>query len=116
MANVALRTSGRAASVLAVAGLVLGFTLMAGAEDPKPGTKPKVAVVKPGDKKDDPKTTTPTKTDTPTPAPVAKGPDGLEEPTRLINDYLSKAWKENSLTPAERCTDEEFLRRVSLDL
>jgi hypothetical protein len=114
MDNVALRRSGRVASLLAVAGLVLGFTLIATAEDPKPGTKPKVAVVKPGEKKDDPKTTTP-KTETP-PSPVVRGPDGLEEPTRLINEYLSKAWKENNLTPAERCSDEEYLRRVTLDL
>jgi hypothetical protein len=112
-------------SFLVVAGLILGLAVMAEAQDtPKPK---KVAVVKPEDNKNDPKTdpkkTTDTKSenkpiDTPTSAnaPGSSGFATFEEPTRLINDYLSKAWKENSLTPAPRCDDYEFIRRASLDI
>src|SRR5262249_19232582 len=53
---------------------------------------------------------------TPTKPGEAPGFAALEEPTRLINEYLSKAWKENSITPSERCSDHEFIRRASLDI
>jgi len=35
---------------------------------------------------------------------------------QFINDYLAGQWKAQKLTPAERCSDEEFIRRASLDL
>lgn len=34
----------------------------------------------------------------------------------LINEHLSKAWKDNNLTPAKHATDNEFIRRVFLDI
>ncbi|MCB9892908.1 MAG: DUF1553 domain-containing protein [Planctomycetes bacterium] len=35
--------------------------------------------------------------------------------TGVINDEISKVWKRDKIRPADRCTDEEFLRRVYLD-
>jgi len=124
MSNVALRT-GRRFCWLVIAGLVLGLALSAEAQNPTDPPKPKVAVVKPGEKKTDPKPESPNTPTTPKPAPSTGTPTKagesagfatLEEPTRLINDYLSKAWKENNIQPAERCTDHEFVRRASLDI
>ncbi len=34
----------------------------------------------------------------------------------FLNEQIEKGWKDNKLTPAERCTDYEFIRRASLDL
>lgn len=131
MAKVAWLNGAKAASMLAVAGLLLGFALTAPAQtDP---TKPKVAAVKPGDpakkpedKPADPKKTeTPKTTATPTPStsepttPTSGGPSGFstkDEATKLIDEYLAAAWKENKITPAERCSDYEFIRRATLDL
>lgn len=39
-------------------------------------------------------------------------PDGV----LYIDELLAFEWKEQGLTPAENCTDGEFIRRVSLDL
>ena len=50
------------------------------------------------------------------PAPAGKGFANVDEATKLINDSLSAAWKENKLQPADRCSDYEFIRRASLDL
>ena len=44
--------------------------------------------------------------------PEAGGADQVA----FINKELAKGWADNKLTPAERCTDYEFLRRASLDL
>jgi hypothetical protein len=40
----------------------------------------------------------------------------LERTTQFINDYFAKQWKAQKLRPAPRCTDEEFIRRASLDI
>ncbi len=40
---------------------------------------------------------------------------GLEQ-VALINETLDKAWKDNKITPADRCSDYEFIRRASLDI
>jgi len=120
--------SGRAVSRLTcwlvIAGLVLSFAMVAGAQNPTDPPKPKVVIVKPGDKKpetptDTPKTTpktTPTTPSTPVKSTEPIGFSRYEEPTMLINEYLQKAWKDNSITPSERCTDYEFIRRLSLDI
>jgi hypothetical protein len=54
------------------------------------------------------------------PAPVPGQEDGkprVPDPTTLaINEALAQAWKDNNLKPAERTTDAEFLRRLTLDL
>ncbi|MGF1578719.1 MAG: DUF1549 domain-containing protein [Gemmataceae bacterium] len=34
----------------------------------------------------------------------------------LINKEIAKAWKDNEITPSERCSDFEFIRRASLDI
>src|SRR5437773_2230306 len=46
---------------------------------------------------------------------LAKGVEGVDV-VALINQEIAKGWKGNKLTPAERCTDYEFIRRASLDL
>jgi hypothetical protein len=38
------------------------------------------------------------------------------EQVAYINEQLAKLWKDNKITPADRCTDYEFIRRASLDL
>src|SRR5262245_19785155 len=39
-----------------------------------------------------------------------------DETTEFINKHLAEQWKAQTLTPAPRCTDEEFVRRASLDI
>jgi len=34
----------------------------------------------------------------------------------FINQEIEKAWKDNKIRPADRCSDYEFIRRASLDL
>ncbi len=34
----------------------------------------------------------------------------------IINEHLAKAWKDNNLTPAKQATDNEFIRRVFVDI
>src|SRR5262245_49532214 len=46
---------------------------------------------------------------------AAQQPKG-DPTTEFINDYLAKSWMKNGLTPAELTGDEEFIRRVSLDI
>jgi hypothetical protein len=50
------------------------------------------------------------------PADLADEAAAIEAPTRFINDALRKAWKEQNLTPSERTSDGEFIRRVTIDL
>jgi hypothetical protein len=40
----------------------------------------------------------------------------IEEPTRVLDRLFVKIWENNNASPAERTTDEEFLRRAMLDL
>jgi hypothetical protein len=40
----------------------------------------------------------------------------LDSTTEFINKYFADQWKTQKLTPADRCGDEEFIRRASLDL
>jgi hypothetical protein len=83
------------------------------------------------DKKVDPKTKTKEKDkDTPKkeakakPVPetlparidIADTTHGTGEAVRLIDKEISTAWKKNSVYPSDRCTDDEFLRRVSIDI
>ncbi len=65
----------------------------------------------------------PKKSEKPTPAaPEVKTVDslvnsgGVAEQVGYINEMLAKSWKENKITPAQRCTDYEFIRRASLDI
>jgi hypothetical protein len=59
------------------------------------------------------------KTEVEKPAPVvdelAPGVSGADQ-VAFINEQLEKLWKDNKVEPADRCTDYEFIRRVSLDL
>ncbi len=50
------------------------------------------------------------------PAKPTSGFAVIDEPTRIINDHLAQAWKDNKLQPAERCSDHEYIRRASLDI
>ncbi|MBI2804740.1 MAG: DUF1549 domain-containing protein [Planctomycetes bacterium] len=58
----------------------------------------------------------------PPPAEFPKRSDSIDlgaggaEYIHLIDEHLSKGWKDNSTYPSERCTDYEFLRRASLDI
>ena len=38
------------------------------------------------------------------------------EPQTVVDQYTSAKWKELGLVPSELCTDEQFIRRISLDL
>jgi hypothetical protein len=40
----------------------------------------------------------------------------LQATTQFINEYLAGQWKAQKLRPSPRCSDEEFLRRASLDI
>jgi hypothetical protein len=40
----------------------------------------------------------------------------VELPTRVINEAIARAWKEDELVPPPRCDDFEFLRRATLDI
>jgi hypothetical protein len=40
----------------------------------------------------------------------------VEPTTQFINEYFANQWKLQKLTPAERTSDEEFIRRASLDI
>src|SRR5262245_45395712 len=40
----------------------------------------------------------------------------LDPETFIINKHLGKAWQVEGIKPSERCTDHEFIRRVSLDI
>jgi hypothetical protein len=40
---------------------------------------------------------------------------GIEQIT-YIDDFVAKAWKANKVQPSERCKDETFIRRATLDL
>jgi hypothetical protein len=46
---------------------------------------------------------------------VHVGASGHEQ-IAYINEMVEKQWKDNKVTPSERCTDYEFIRRASLDL
>lgn len=41
---------------------------------------------------------------------------GGVEQVAFINDQLDKKWKENKVTPSDRCSDYEFVRRATLDI
>lgn len=46
---------------------------------------------------------------------VHVGASGHEQ-IGYINQLLEKQWKENKVTPSDRCSDYEFIRRASLDI
>src|SRR5579871_3707898 len=48
------------------------------------------------------------------PAKPAKSANA--EIVHLINEKLAEKWQANKLTPSNRCSDYEFIRRVSLDI
>jgi hypothetical protein len=65
------------------------------------------------------------KADKPDKAPAAEKKDtpkespgivNIEEPTNVINKFLAEAWQANKISPAEKCSDYEFIRRASLDI
>jgi Protein of unknown function (DUF1549)/Protein of unknown function (DUF1553) len=41
---------------------------------------------------------------------------GTAEQVAFIDEQIAKGWKDNKTYPSERCTDHEFIRRVSLDI
>ena len=49
-------------------------------------------------------------------ATVAQAQVQAPPQSALINEHLQKIWKDNSLTPARQATDNEFMRRVFLDI
>lgn len=60
--------------------------------------------------------TEPKKVKAPEVRDVLVGTTGGVENVKLINDALDKAWTDNKIEPAERCSDYEFIRRASLDI
>jgi hypothetical protein len=45
-----------------------------------------------------------------------KTPDWQFSPQTLVDDYTAKKWKQLGLVPSELCSDEQFIRRLSVDL
>ncbi len=45
-----------------------------------------------------------------------KIPDYKFEPKTVVDNHTHKKWKELGIVPSELCSDEQFLRRVTLDL
>ncbi len=125
MANVSLRASERnasprrAAGVLLLGGLLFSLSVLAHAQAPGKADKttgkadPKAS----DSKAADPKKTVP---DPAFPASPGAGAASTDEAVKVINDLLAAKWKndkgETLYTTAERCTDYEYIRRVSLDL
>ncbi|MBY0526149.1 MAG: DUF1549 domain-containing protein [Gemmataceae bacterium] len=101
MAKLNLRAWGLG---LIVGSLVLGLNLAAAQNPPKGKADPKTEK-SPGEK-----------------SPGEKSPGespgivNVEEATNVINKRLADAWKANNITPAERASDYEFIRRASLDI
>jgi len=93
----------RAAGVLLIGALALGLTVLSHAQPPAK-TPAKAA-----DTKADPKA--------PTPSPSAASTD---DAVKVINEMISSKWKDDkgvvAFQPAERCSDYEYIRRVSLDI
>jgi len=68
-------------------------------------------------KKTDPKKADPKKSEEPKHVvDVMVGEGGSLAQVAYINEQIEKVWKENKITPSERCTDYEFLRRAHLDI
>jgi len=47
---------------------------------------------------------------------VMAGSTGGVEQISFINEEITKAWKANKVQPSDRCSDETFIRRASLDI
>jgi hypothetical protein len=47
---------------------------------------------------------------------VMDGSKGGVEQVLYINEQIARAWKDNKIQPAERCSDYTFIRRASLDI
>lgn len=45
-----------------------------------------------------------------------KVPDWKFDPLTLVDYHTARKWKELGLVPSELCTDEQFIRRLSIDL
>jgi hypothetical protein len=50
------------------------------------------------------------------PAAVTAARPGVAPQTQVVNDQLTKAWQANSIKPSARASEQEFIRRVYLDL
>jgi hypothetical protein len=46
----------------------------------------------------------------------AKTPEYTFEPKTVVDRFTLKKWKELGIVPSELCSDEQFIRRVSLDI
>jgi hypothetical protein len=120
MTDGALRGSGwgralaRTSAWLVLGGLLLGLSYSANVLAQKK-TDPKKSDVQKTDKKPAPKKPGPKKPDAKPVVDVLATDDGAAQ-VAYINEELQKQWKENKITPSERCTDYEFIRRASLDL
>lgn len=93
-----VRMLSLAALLLAVNALLGGFASTAPAQT--------------AGKKTDPGKTDKTKTGIVTDIVIGGGTDQVS----YINDALEKEWAKNKITPSDRCSDYEFIRRASLDI
>src|SRR5262249_51657105 len=67
----------------------------------------------------EPSKTEPAKSDKTDPAKVPAGvpaASDMAEMIQVINEKIVAGWKDNKLTPSDRCSDYDFIRRASLDL
>jgi hypothetical protein len=93
------RRLSRSMAVLGVVGLVAAFASATSAQTKKAESKRVESLVKQAKIADIP----------------SEAVGGLAQ-VASINEMLDKAWKDNKIIPAERCTDYEFIRRASLDI
>jgi len=116
MAKVMPSSPGQSGSLTRLIGVVLlgamlfGLSVVAQAQSPGSKTDPK----KPADSKAaDPKAADPKAAPSPSLASTDEG-------VKVINDLISAKWKNDKgevvFTPAAKCDDFEFIRRVSLDI
>src|SRR5436190_21437274 len=103
------------AGTLVVAGMALAMipeTVPAQATkaDTKTKAKKDKAESKKEAKSDVPPTTFPKRID------QMDGAKGGSDQVSFIDEHILKGWQDNKTFPSERCTDYEFIRRVSLDV
>jgi hypothetical protein len=96
---------------LVMGGLLLGLGYSTRVQAEKKPEKDKPATKKGQPKLPVPKKSLPKKTVTDV---LVKGEGAVQ--VAYINEDIRKKWKETKITPSDRCTDYEFIRRASLDI
>jgi hypothetical protein len=104
-----------AAGALAFLALALTFPPQTPAQAKKAEPKVKAAKEDKEEKEKEKKEARPEPT-IPKVIDLLSGAKGGVEQVGYINDLIAKAWKDNKVQPAKRCTDRTFVRRAFLDI